>query len=165
MDKDVSVLSHNISRIDRILSDLSLQFSKHLDEVTAENVKPDDIIESENLFELKFNASEVITKKFEDITGSNFKITEMNNLIDSFPPKRRIFIDEFRCIGCGECMNVCPVDDALWLDTPAPVHVTDSCVLNLAGLMSLRFTRNHLNPKAIQSITCPQRFKSLGKVN
>ena len=128
VDKDVSVLSHNISRIDRILSDLSLQFSKHLDEVTAENVKPDDIIESENLFELKFNASEVITKKFEDITGSNFKITEMNNLIDSFPPKRRIFIDEFRCIGCGECMNVCPVDDALWLDTPAPVHVTDSCV-------------------------------------
>lgn len=139
VEKDISVLSHNISRIDRVVSDLAIQFSNELDEQCESEVQPDDFHDFKCSLELKFNASDLINKKFDDITGSNYYIAEVKNLIDTFPPKRRIFVDEFRCIGCGECVNVCPVEGAIYLDYPAPVHITDKCVYCAKCVEACRF--------------------------
>lgn len=128
VDKDISKLSHNIARMDRILLDLSVEFSNRLDERDNKEINYDILEENNFLTELKFNASRVIVKKFKDITDDNFEITRMRNLIDTFPPKRRIFVDAERCIGCGECLSVCPVPGTIEIDGPNPILIHDSCV-------------------------------------
>ena len=128
VDKDISKLSHNIARMDRILHDLSIEFSNRLDKRDSSEVNPDIYEKTDFLTELKFNASKVIDKKFKDITDEEFDITRMRNIIDSFPPKRRIFVDENKCIACAECLAVCPVENAIEMDGPTPILINDNCV-------------------------------------
>jgi len=109
IDKDIKKLSKDISKIDSILTDLAYDSSYR---------------EGKN-FEI--NVTKVITDKIEDLTGSDISVVDMNDLVEYFPPIRKIKVFEDVCIGCGECIQTCPVN-AICLEMPSPVHIDDSCV-------------------------------------
>nr|WP_067259087.1 4Fe-4S binding protein [Methanobrevibacter cuticularis] len=110
IDKDINKLSNDITKIDSILSKLSQKLTK-------EN--------NEKSFEI--NVTDIISKKLEKIIASDISVISMKNLIEYFPPIRKIRVLEEDCIGCGECVGICPVN-AIWLELPSPIHIEDNCV-------------------------------------
>jgi len=109
IDKDIKKLSNDISKLDSILSNLINVMSSKI----------------ENEFEI--NVTRIITEKIEDVVYSDIAVIEMNDLVGYFPPIRKINVFDDICIGCGECINICPVD-AIWLETPSPIHIGEKCV-------------------------------------
>ena len=63
----------------------------------------------------------------KDIISSKLEIEDMEEIIDATTPKRYINVVEDNCIGCGECINECPVD-CIELEIPSPIHIDDKCV-------------------------------------
>lgn len=109
IDKDIKKLSNDISRIDSILANIVNDLSSN----------------TENEFEI--NVTDRIIKELEDIISPNISVVEIKDLVEYFPPIRRIKVFEDSCIGCGKCINICPVN-AIWLETPSPIHIGDNCV-------------------------------------
>ena len=142
--KDITKLTNNITRIDTILSKLAQELSNEFDKGNNSQYTP-EVVAIENPFvndenkssedndllnqfsELRLNVSDIISLRLDRATDANLSVYEMNNLIDCFPPIRKISTDEMKCIGCGECMGVCPAD-AMYLEQPAPIHILDNCV-------------------------------------
>lgn len=109
IDRDIKRLSNDIAKIDSILADLVYDsYSK----------------EGKN-FEI--NITNHIVDEIEDITASDISVIEMKDLVEYFPPIRKINVFEDICIGCGACIDNCPVN-ALWLESPSPIHIEDNCV-------------------------------------
>ena len=57
----------------------------------------------------------------------SLEIEDMEEIIDATTPKRYINVVDDNCIGCGECINECPVD-CIELEIPSPIHINDTCV-------------------------------------
>ena len=58
---------------------------------------------------------------------SNIEIDEFTKLVGSYLMDRNIEVYENKCVGCGECLNVCPVE-AIELNGPNPIKIKDNCV-------------------------------------
>ncbi|MBZ9571338.1 4Fe-4S binding protein [Methanobrevibacter sp. TMH8] len=109
IDKDIKKLSNDISKIDSLLANLVGVLSSN----------------TENQFEI--NVTDRITKELDNTTSSDIVVVEMKDLVEYFPPIRKIKVFEYSCIGCGECISVCPVN-AIWLEAPSPIHIDEKCV-------------------------------------
>ncbi|MEA4957249.1 Electron transport complex subunit RsxB [bioreactor metagenome] len=109
IDKDIKKLSNDIAKVDSILSDLAHESSDKKDK------------------DFEINVTKSIINKIEDITVSDISVVDMNDLVEYFPPIRKIKVFEDNCIGCGECIPICPVN-AIWLELPSPIHIEDKCV-------------------------------------
>ncbi len=73
------------------------------------------------------DVTEIIKDLIKEIINSDLEIEDINEIIGATKPKREIKVIEDNCIGCGECINECPVD-AIELEMPSPVHIDDKCV-------------------------------------
>ncbi|MDR2874252.1 MAG: 4Fe-4S binding protein [Methanobrevibacter sp.] len=108
--KDVENLSTYIARIDSILPKLFKTISQEYD---------DD--------ELEMNVTEIIKNELDLLIGSNLSVIQMKNILEFFPPQRKIHVTEENCVGCGECISVCPVN-SIWLKQPSPIYIEDNCI-------------------------------------
>jgi energy-converting hydrogenase A subunit Q len=109
IDKDIKRLSNDIAKIDSILANLVTDLSSK---------------EGKNL---EINVTNQIVEAIENVTASDISVREVNDLVEYFPPIRKITVLENTCIGCGICIDTCPVN-AIWLENPSPIHIEDNCV-------------------------------------
>ncbi|MDR3291911.1 MAG: 4Fe-4S binding protein [Methanobrevibacter sp.] len=108
--KDVETLSTYIARIDSILPKLFKTISKEYDES-----------------ELELNVTEIIKNELDLLIGIDLSVIGMKNLLEFFPPIRKIEVIEENCVGCGECIDICPVN-SIWLKQPSPIYIENTCV-------------------------------------
>ena len=123
VNRDISKLSNNVTKIDSILYKLSKQWSKELNE-NSDNY---EMVKADKYSEIAIDVTDTIFERLDLVTDANLKVNNIQNLIDCFPAVQNICVDEKRCIGCGECLVVCPAD-AMYLEKPSPVHIKDNCV-------------------------------------
>ena len=109
IDKDIKKLTNDMAKIDSILANLVSELSSKKEKEFAINVTPK------------------IVKEIESNISPDLSVIEMKDLMQYFPPIRKIKVLEDNCIGCGECISVCPVN-AIWLEKPSPIHIDEKCV-------------------------------------
>ncbi|MDR3063483.1 MAG: 4Fe-4S binding protein [Methanobrevibacter sp.] len=110
LEKYLHDLSRDVSKIDSILSKLSKTIS--------DEMKEDEFV---------LNITKRIKNGLDFVLSSNVSTFELAQVIDYFPPIRYINVFDEKCIGCGECVNLCPTE-AIWIELPSPIHITDNCV-------------------------------------
>ena len=109
INQDIDKLSNEIANIDNTLSDLARELAGKYDE------------------EFEIDVTSNIMDKFNLIIDPNISVDYVKDLVDYFPPIRKIKVYEDKCIGCGACIDVCPVK-CIWLELPSPIHIEDECV-------------------------------------
>lgn len=58
---------------------------------------------------------------------SSIKVDKFSKLFGSYLMDRNIEVYENKCIACGDCFNVCPVE-AIELNGPNPIKINDKCI-------------------------------------
>lgn len=109
IEKDINRLTTDISKVDDILSEIAHTLINRNDK------------------EFKINVTDMIVEKLDSATASDISVSQMKDLVEHFPPFLNIRVHEDKCIGCGECVDVCPVK-CIWLEMPSPIHIEDECV-------------------------------------
>lgn len=109
INKDIKKISEDISKIDTILTELANDLA----------------LNEGNEFEME--VTPLIIGAIESTFDSDFDVVEIKNIVDYFPPIRKIRVLEDECIGCGACIDPCPVS-AIWLELPTPIHIENNCV-------------------------------------
>lgn len=109
IDQDINKLSNEIANIDDILSELAKDLS------------------SNHEGEFEIDITDDVLDKINSIIDPNISVDKIKDLIDYFPPIRKIKVHEDKCIGCGACIGNCPVN-CIWLEAPSPIHIEDECV-------------------------------------
>ncbi|MGL4670519.1 MAG: 4Fe-4S binding protein [Methanobacteriaceae archaeon] len=142
VEKDIKRLSNNIVKVDTILmdiaDDLRLNASNigHLDidgdDKEYSSLKSNDLaISSDNIKneynELEVDVSFVIMEGLDLITHEDIAVAKVRDILNFFPPKRSICVIEDICIGCGACIETCPVN-CITLQMPSPVKIGSSCI-------------------------------------
>lgn len=110
LEKDTSKLSRDASRINTI-------FNKLARDISFRHQEP----------EFKEDVTEIIKAEIKDMVDSDLEIGDIGEIIERTNPKRHITVIEENCIGCGACIEGCPVD-CIGLEMPSPVHVGEECV-------------------------------------
>jgi energy-converting hydrogenase A subunit Q len=59
--------------------------------------------------------------------NTSIEIDKFTKLVGSYLMDRNIEVYEKKCIACGECYNVCPVD-AIEQNGPNPIKINDNCI-------------------------------------
>ncbi len=110
IEKESEKLIKDLGMIDQILEAITL------------NIKSDKGEE-----EFEEDVTDLIKGKIEDIVDSNLTLIEFKHIIDFTRPSREIGVMEENCIGCGQCIDECPLD-CIDLEPPSPIHIGDECV-------------------------------------
>jgi energy-converting hydrogenase A subunit Q len=124
----------NFSKI-KTMEIVSELMEKEAGKLSTEAVKINGILESIAIdiglkhaeANFKEDVTDLIKNRIKDIISSNLEIEDMEEIIDATTPNRNIKVIDDNCIGCGACINDCPVD-CIELEIPSPVHIDDTCV-------------------------------------
>ena len=76
----------------------------------------------------KIDVTELIKDEIKAMINSELEIEDIQEIIGATTPKRDIKVIEESCIGCGECVDECPVE-SIELEMPSPVHIDDKLCL------------------------------------
>jgi len=109
IDNDIKHLSDEIAGTDKILLELAKDISS----------------KNNGIFEI--DITDIVFEKINNIIEPNISLEYVNNFIDYFPPFRKIVFHDDKCIGCGECIEICPVN-CIWLEPPSSIHIESECV-------------------------------------
>ena len=77
--------------------------------------------------QFKIDVTELIKDEIKAMINSDLEIEDIQEIIGATTPKREIKVIEESCIGCGECVDECPVE-SIELEMPSPVHIDENCV-------------------------------------
>jgi energy-converting hydrogenase A subunit Q len=124
----------NFSKI-KTMEIVSELMEKEAGKLSTETVRINGILETtatdvglkHNETQFKEDVTDQIKNRIKNIISSNLEIDDMEAIIDATTPKRYMNVIDDNCIGCGECINDCPVD-CIELEIPSPIHIDDTCV-------------------------------------
>jgi len=85
-----------------------------------------DISYSHQEDEFQEDVTEEVKEKLK-VLDTELEIEDIGEIIEATSPHREITVSEDECIGCGTCINQCPVN-CIELETPSPVHLGENCV-------------------------------------
>jgi energy-converting hydrogenase A subunit Q len=68
-----------------------------------------------------------IATEISKIIDKGVEIEDMVEIIEKTTPKREITVSDEKCIGCGVCIEECPVN-CIELGSPSPVCISEECV-------------------------------------
>ncbi|MGV8144693.1 MAG: 4Fe-4S binding protein [Methanothermobacter sp.] len=110
LEKDASKLSKNASKVNSIFNKIARDTSsRHMEAEFEEDV------------------TELIKKEIMGRINEGLEIEDISEIIDKTHPKRNKTIIAENCIGCGICVDQCPVN-CIQLNMPSPIHIKDECV-------------------------------------
>lgn len=110
LEKDASKLSKNASKVNSIFNKIARDTSsRHMEEEFEEDV------------------TGLIEKEIMGRINEGLEIEDISEIIDKTHPKRNKTIIAENCIGCGVCVDQCPVN-CIQLNMPSPIHIKDECV-------------------------------------
>jgi len=132
LEKETGKLSKDSVRINSILNRVARDVSFSHDEE-----------------ELQEDVTELIKTQIEEMVDSDLEITDIKDIIGATKPKREIVIVDDNCIGCGACIEECPVN-CIELEMPSPVHVGPECVFCGKCVENCRFNAIHLTEELFQ---------------
>ncbi|WP_066970920.1 4Fe-4S binding protein [Methanobrevibacter filiformis] len=116
LNTDTINIARNVAKIDSLLNKISRSLSTDHNEDEFE-VEITDLI----MNKINYSFHNDLTKELE------ISIVEFKDIIEYFPPIRKINLSTDKCIGCGECMNVCPTK-CIHIEVPAPAIIGEDCV-------------------------------------
>ena len=110
LEKESEKLAKDAGRIDNVLN-------KILRDVGYQNEED----------EFSIDVTSIIKEKIEGFVDSGLEMIDIKEIIEFTSPKRQITVIDENCIGCGACMDQCPVR-CIELEMPSPVHIGSECV-------------------------------------
>ncbi|MDP2835369.1 MAG: 4Fe-4S binding protein [Methanobacteriaceae archaeon] len=110
LEKESEKLAKDAGRIDKVLN-------KILRDVAYQNEED----------EFSIDVTSIIKEKIEGFVDSGLEMSDIKEIIEFTSPKRQITVIDENCIGCGACMDQCPVR-CIELEMPSPVHIGSECV-------------------------------------
>ncbi|MDL2270804.1 4Fe-4S binding protein [Methanobrevibacter sp. OttesenSCG-928-I08] len=111
---DTKHLASDISKLDEVYISLSSYLSSKFDEDYSRNDK-------------ELNVTDKLKIDLELLINEDMEVEALEDLFDSYLIKSEIKAYNNLCIGCGECLEVCPVD-ALDLELPSNITIKDNCI-------------------------------------
>jgi energy-converting hydrogenase A subunit Q len=110
LEKDAGKLSKNASKINTIFNRVTRDVSsRHTEEEFEEDV------------------TDIVKDEIRIMVGEGLEIEDIGEIIERTTPTREKTIIAENCIGCGVCIDQCPVD-CIKLDMPSPIHIQENCV-------------------------------------
>ncbi len=110
LEKDASKLSRNASKINTIFNKIAREVSFRHEETEFEE-----------------DVTDVVQNEIKDMVGEGLEIDDIGEIIERTNPQREINITAENCIGCGACIEQCPVE-CIELEMPSPIHIGEECV-------------------------------------
>ena len=110
LEDESSTLAREAVKIESILNKIAGEISySHLEDEFQEDV------------------TEEVKERIIALLDTELEIGDISKIIKATNPHREIMVSEEECIGCGSCINQCPVD-CIELEIPSPVHLGENCV-------------------------------------
>ena len=114
MDHDVKRLSLDLISLNKVLQKVGNAIALEFNDQTFEN-----------FIECKVN--ELMERELKISLDTSIEIDKFTKLVGSYLMDRNIEVYENKCIACGECYNVCPVQ-AIEINGPNPISINDNCI-------------------------------------
>ena len=115
VNKDMKKLTMNIIGFNEVLLNIAKNLILKFDDEPAEEYRE---IEVGNSF---------MEKELGLVLDKSITVDKVGNVLDTKLIDRNIKVLDSNCIGCGECLNVCPVN-AIRLNPPNPIEIQNNCV-------------------------------------
>lgn len=110
LEKETGKLSREAAKIDGVLNRIARDVSfKHEEKEFQEDV------------------TSLVMEELEQMVDMSMKVEDIRDVVAGTTPKRDIMVVEENCIGCGACINECPVN-CIELELPSPIHIGEECV-------------------------------------
>ena len=116
-----SIIDHDMKRLSLDL----ISLNKVLEKVGKATAIEFNDLDFENFVEYKVN--DMMERELKISLSSSIEIDKFTKLVGSYLMDRNIEVYDKKCIACGECYNVCPVD-AIELNGPDPITINDNCI-------------------------------------
>jgi energy-converting hydrogenase A subunit Q len=110
LEKDTSRLARDAGRINTIFNRIARDVSFNHPET-----------------EFREDVTDRIKDKIKVIVEADIEIDDIGEIIERTNPKREIKVLEQSCVGCGACIDECPVR-CIELELPSPIHIGENCV-------------------------------------
>ncbi|MDD1764114.1 MAG: 4Fe-4S binding protein, partial [Methanobacteriaceae archaeon] len=69
----------------------------------------------------------LVEDEIRSLVDGDLELEDVGEIIEATSPRREITVLEDECLGCGACINECPVD-CIELEMPSPIHISEKCV-------------------------------------
>ncbi len=116
-----SIIDHDVKRLSLDL----ISLNKVLEKVGRSIALEFNDQSFENFIECKVN--DMMERELKISLDSSIEIDKFTKLFGSYLMDRNIEVYDKKCIACGECYNVCPVN-AIETNGPNPITINDDCV-------------------------------------
>lgn len=124
----------NYSKI-KTMEIVSELLEKDSERLAKEAVKIDSILEkiarrvSYQHQEAEFtqDVTGLVEDEIKSLVDGDLELEDVGDIIEATSPRREIAVLEEECLGCGACINECPVD-CIELEMPSPIHIGEECV-------------------------------------
>ncbi|MDI9436866.1 MAG: 4Fe-4S binding protein [Euryarchaeota archaeon] len=73
------------------------------------------------------DVTSLVEDEIRSLVDGDLELQDVGEIIEATLPWREIVVLDEKCIGCGACINECPVN-CIQLEMPSPVHIGDECV-------------------------------------
>ena len=114
IDYDIKRLSLDLISLNKVLEKVAKSIALEFNDQNFENF-------------IEYKVNDLMERELKISLDSSIEVDKFSKLFGSYLMDRNIEVYENKCVGCGDCFNVCPVE-AIELNGPNPIKINDNCV-------------------------------------
>ena len=114
VDHDMKRLSLDLISLNKVLEKVGKSIALEFNDQNFENF-------------IEYKVNDLMERELKISLDSSIEVDKFSKLFGSYLMDRNIEVYDKKCIACGECFNVCPVN-AIELNGPNPIKITDDCI-------------------------------------